>query len=129
MEQNKQVVAVKAINDKLPDNLKVLYWGETILKDPAEQIEALRAYIRSEILKKFGIASVNKNVISAQPIGFNDNNVQTRLKLPKPLTRLNGDWAENLERYYTRVLPHIQQWLRNSLHNSAVTEEAVKAIL
>lgn len=122
------LVVVKAVNDKLPDALKLLHYGEVLVTDPKEVIDALRGHIRSAVLKQFGIQSINKTVVSTAPLGFNENNVQTRLKLPKPTQRLNGDWAENLEAYWKRVMPVVQQWLRNSIHNSTVSADFVKTL-
>lgn len=128
MANEKAVVVVKAIQDKLPDNLTILHSGETEVTDKAEMVQAIRGYVRAKVLKQFGISSINRVLVSAAPLGFNPNNVQTALKLPTPLKRLNGDIAETLPKYYARVLPQVQQWFRNCLHNSGVSEEIVSTL-
>jgi hypothetical protein len=127
--KNDAIVVAKAITDNKVEGVLVLWLGEVKITDPKEQVEALRGFIRSTVLKQFGIVSINRTLVNAAPLGFNDNNVQTRLKLPKPLTRLTGEVVENLEAYYKRVLPQIQHWLRASIKNSAVTEAAVQNML
>lgn len=125
---NQPLAIAKGISDKLPEALKLVHMGDVVVTAPDEQVQVLRAYIRNKVLKQFGIQSVNKTLVSALPVGFNDSNVQTALKLPKPHVNLAGDYVESLPAYYTRVLPVVQQWLRNSLFNSKVTVDQIQTM-
>lgn len=118
-------VPIKAINDKLPAALKVLFYGGVEITDQAEQINTLRAFVRASILKMFGVTSVQHQAVSVKMISFNQNEIGTKLKLPKVTLNVQGHYAESLEAYYKRVLPSINTWLQNALHNSVITPEDI----
>jgi hypothetical protein len=92
-----------------------------------DKTAAIRMYIRNKVLKQFGIAEVEKNVVSAGKLYFNNGN-RTALKLPTVKETPTGAFAEDLEMYYNRVKPAITRWLQQSFQNSVITADMVKAI-
>lgn len=125
--QNKageQPVAVVRAIDGVPKNLIVNY-GDVIVMAEEDQVSAIRAYIRNKVLKQFGVTGINNTTVSQLPFGLGNNNVQTRLQLPKVKTDAKGVIAENIPGYYSRVLPNIKLWWQNSLKNSGITFEQV----
>lgn len=125
MEQNENnaLVAVRAI-DAMPADLIVNY-GDAVIDTPEEQLAAVRAYIRAKVLKQYGVVGINNQTVSQLPIGFNGQNVQTALRLPKVKTDAAGVLNENIKTYYARVLPDIAKWFKNALFNSTLTVEQV----
>lgn len=123
MERN--LVPTRAIGDKLPDTLKSVSIGDVQLEEQVDMVAAIRAHIRSQVLRKFGVSSIQRQIVHSSSIGFNANMVQTKLKLPNPLTNQQGVIAENLEAYYKRVLPTIGRWLNNAIANSTISMDQV----
>lgn len=118
-------VVTKAVeNNVVPQGLVVNY-GDAVVTADDDKVDVIRKYIRNKVLNQFGVTGHNKETVSQLPIGFNVQNVQTRLKLPKVKTDLAGEYIESVPQYYTRALPAVALWLKNAIRNSNITTEQI----
>ena len=89
-----------------------------------DMVQAIKGYIRTKVLKQFGVAEIEKTVITGGKLYFNNGN-RTALKLPAVKLTPSGAFSEDLEGYYNRVKPDITKWLVQSGQNASITMELV----
>ncbi len=111
--------------DAMPEGL-VLTTNDIVIVNAEDQIAAVRAFIRSKILKQFGVNGIGGQNVSTANLGFNADGVSTSLKLPKVTRNINGEIVETLEGYHKRCLPAIRTWFKDSIHNAHITVAAVE---
>lgn len=90
------------------------------------QVEALRGFVRSRLLKQFGVNEVRGLEVKGGNLLM--NGIGTAMKLPKIIRNDKGQATETLTNYYTRCKPAIAQWLIDSVHNSDITVEMILEI-
>lgn len=123
---NQQQVAKVIVID---DHVKTITVGNKTYQTMEEKIGAIRNFLRGKILRQFDIVSMNNVKTSTEPLSFNGQMVQTKIKLPKPLTNPAGVYCETLEEYVKRVTPDIKVWMAKAGYNSLAQEAALSKVL
>lgn len=104
----------------VPDNIAIEL--DDVESTTAEdKANAIRSFVRSQILRQFGVVEVNKTSVTSGKLHFNGN--RTRLKLAPVKTKQDGTFNETLRQYAERNMPEIKLWLSRSVQNAAITQE------
>lgn len=128
--QNNQVAIKRVELPAMPEQITCVVVGDTEISEPEEQRQAVVTFLRSKLLRQFGVTSLNNVAVSTTPVGFNKQNVQTRLKLPKVKTTPAGVFAESFQEYVTRCIPEINKWMNDSIINGVqFTQELVEEMV
>ncbi len=120
---SKEIAKAGTLHVGIPAETKIDFGGQEAVT-PEEQIGMIRSYIRSKVLRQFGIAELKRTPVPSGGLYLNDNRKQ--LSLPKVKTRLDGGFAENLEQYYARVYGDIRVFLIQAFQIANFTTEMVE---
>lgn len=106
--------------------VKAMEFNGVVSTEKNDQMEAIRGFVRSKILRQFGVNEVAGLEVTTGKLFM--NGFSTTLKLPKLKVNAAGVPTESLTEYYKRSTPDIAKWLMLSIHNSKSTIEDILAI-
>jgi hypothetical protein len=110
----------------VPGHVRKMEFNNVESTEAEGQLEAVRGFVRSRLLKQFGVNEVRGLEVKGGNLLM--NGIGTAMKLPKIIRNDRGHIAESLTGYYNRCKPQIALWLMDSVKNSEITVDMIMEI-